>query len=94
MVILLSSYRIYNTKDGKYLNSPETKLFYKSYELYGLFESKKSITKEEVIVVEGYTDVIGLHKAGIKNCIATLGTASQNFTSRKLKNTQINLYLF
>lgn len=79
--------RIYNTEDGaKYLNSPETKLFHKSYELYGLFESKKSITKEEeVIVVEGYTDVIGLHKAGIKNCIATLGTAFTKFHFKKIK---------
>ncbi|MEK9906187.1 MAG: DNA primase [Gammaproteobacteria bacterium] len=79
--------RIYNTKDGaKYLNSPETKLFHKSYELYGLFESKKSISKEEeVIVVEGYTDVIGLHKAGIKNCIATLGTAFTKFHFKKIK---------
>ena len=79
--------RIYNTEDGaKYLNSPETKLFHKSYELYGLFESKKSITKEEeVIVVEGYTDVIGLHKAGIKNCIATLGTAFTKYHFKKIK---------
>ena len=68
--------RIFNQQDGaKYLNSPETKLFHKSYELYGLYESKKSISQEDkVLIVEGYTDVIGLHNSGIKNCVATLGT--------------------
>ena len=78
--------RIFNHQDGaKYLNSPETKLFHKSYELYGLYESKKSISQEDkVLIVEGYTDVIGLHNSGIKNCVATLGTAFTKFHFKKI----------
>jgi len=78
--------RIFNQQDGaKYLNSPETKLFHKSYELYGLYESKKSISQEDkVLIVEGYTDVIGLHYSGIKNCVATLGTAFTKFHFKKI----------
>jgi len=78
--------RVYNSNEGaKYINSPETKLFHKSYELYGLYESKKYINKEnQVVVVEGYTDVIGLHNADIKNCIATLGTAFTKYHFKKI----------
>ena len=79
--------RIYNSDDGaKYLNSPETKLFHKSYELYGLYECKKDIAKNKsVIIVEGYTDVIGLYKSGYKNCVATLGTAFTKHHFNKIK---------
>ena len=59
----------------KYLNSPETKLFSKSSELYGLYEAKQSKSTDSLIVVEGYMDVIGLYQYGIKNVVATLGTA-------------------
>ena len=78
--------RVFNKQDGaKYLNSPETKLFHKSYELYGLYESKKNINQEDnVLIVEGYTDVIGLHNSGIKNCVATLGTAFTKFHFKKI----------
>ena len=78
--------RIYNSDESaKYINSPETKLFHKSYELYGLYESKKYINKEnQVLVVEGYTDVIGLHNADIKNCVATLGTAFTKYHFKKI----------
>ena len=79
--------RVYNSDDGaKYLNSPETKLFHKSYELYGLYECKKDIAKNKsVIIVEGYTDVIGLYKSGYKNCVATLGTAFTKHHFNKIK---------
>ena len=61
----------------KYLNSPETALFKKGYLLYGLFEGKQQIsTTKEVILVEGYTDVIGLSQYGFENALATLGTAT------------------
>jgi DNA primase len=78
--------RVYNKQDGaKYLNSPETKLFHKSYELYGLYESKKYITQEnKVLIVEGYTDVIGLHNSDIRNCVATLGTAFTKYHFKKI----------
>lgn len=60
----------------KYLNSPETIVFNKSYELYGLYEARSEIRKtNQVIVVEGYMDVLALAQAGIKNVVATLGTA-------------------
>ncbi|MEC9064706.1 MAG: toprim domain-containing protein, partial [Pseudomonadota bacterium] len=63
--------------DPKYLNSPETSLFKKGYLLYGLFEGKQEISAtKEVILVEGYTDVIGLSQYGIENALATLGTAT------------------
>jgi len=63
--------------DPKYLNSPETTLFKKGYLLYGLFEGKQEISNtKEVILVEGYTDVIGLAQYGINNALATLGTAT------------------
>ena len=85
--------RIFNQQDGaKYLNSPETKLFHKSYELYGLYESKKSISQEDkVLIVEGYTDVIGLHNSGIKNCVATLGTAFTKFHFKKIMRYTNNI---
>ena len=61
----------------KYLNSPETPIFHKSQELYGLFEARKSVRRlDSLIVVEGYLDVIALAQAGIRNAVATLGTAT------------------
>lgn len=61
---------------AKYINSPQTKLFNKSQILYGYPQAKDTIyKKEEVIVTEGYLDVIMLHQAGFTNAVATLGTA-------------------
>lgn len=69
--------RIVTKGEPKYLNSPETELFNKSKELYGLFEAKKSIRElNQVIVVEGYMDVIALHQYGLTNVVATMGTAA------------------
>lgn len=68
--------RIIVKGEPKYLNSPETILFNKSKELYGLFEARKSIRElNQVIVVEGYMDVIALNQYGINNVVATMGTA-------------------
>ncbi len=62
--------------NAKYINSPESELFYKSTELYGLYESKQEINKkDQIIIVEGYTDVVALHKNGFGNSVAALGTA-------------------
>ena len=62
--------------NAKYINSPESEIFYKSSEVYGLYESKQEINKkDQIIIVEGYTDVLALHKNGFSNCVATLGTA-------------------
>ena len=62
--------------EPKYLNSPESKLFNKSATLYGLHLAKRAIIdSRQAIVVEGYTDVIACHQAGLRNVVATLGTA-------------------
>ncbi len=61
----------------KYLNSPETPLFHKGHELYGLYEAQKMNRKiERLLVVEGYMDVVALAQHGILNAVATLGTAT------------------
>lgn len=71
--------RILKSKDEKspkYVNSPETVLYYKSNELYGLYFARTAISKaDSVYLVEGYTDVISLHQAGIENVVASSGTS-------------------
>ena len=60
----------------KYVNSPDSDIYHKERELYGLFQAKKAIVKEDrVFMVEGYTDVIAMHQAGIENVVANSGTA-------------------
>ncbi|HEY4686738.1 MAG TPA: DNA primase [Candidatus Subteraquimicrobiales bacterium] len=69
--------------EPKYLNSPETPLYHKSSILYGLFQAKNAMsTEDRALVVEGYTDVLALHQAGIGNAVATMGTA---FTPEHLR---------
>lgn len=61
---------------AKYLNSPETEVYHKSNVLYGIFQAKNTIrTKDVCYLVEGYTDVISLHQAGIENVVASSGTS-------------------
>jgi DNA primase len=64
--------------DGpKYLNSPETELFHKGRELYGLYLARQRVGRlDEIVVVEGYMDVVALAQNGIRNTVATLGTAT------------------
>ncbi len=79
--------------EPKYLNSPETKLFNKSNELYGLYEARKETKKmNSIIVVEGYMDVIALHEKGIKNAVATLGTAVTSNHLSKLMRYSNNIF--
>jgi DNA primase len=68
---------IQNTKQtAKYINTPETKLYSKGRNIYGLYEAKNTIVeKDEVFIVEGYTDVMALHQHEVKNAVASLGTA-------------------
>ena len=70
--------RVLSSEDNpKYLNSPETPLFSKSKELYGLYHCRKYSRRiDSILVVEGYMDVIALHQQGITNVVATLGTAT------------------
>ncbi|MEC9205778.1 MAG: DNA primase [Pseudomonadota bacterium] len=81
---------------SKYINSPESKLFHKSFEVYGLFEAKQTINRaEKVIIVEGYTDVIALHINGFKNVVATLGTAfTKTHLSKLLRYTKNIIFCF
>ena len=67
---------INDKKQAKYINSPQTDIYDKSKVLYGLYFAKKSITQEDnCFLVEGYTDVISMHQAGIENVVASSGTA-------------------
>ncbi|NOQ79257.1 MAG: DNA primase [Gammaproteobacteria bacterium] len=69
--------RILGDGKPKYLNSPETRLFHKGQELYGLFELKQALRKiEKILVVEGYMDVVSLAQFDINYSVATLGTAT------------------
>lgn len=71
----------------KYLNSPETEIYKKSEVLYGIFEALDYIKeKRQVIIVEGYLDLISLYQIGIKNVVATLGTAFTKNHAKLLKN--------
>ena len=74
-------------QDGgpKYLNSPETPIFFKAQELYGLYEARKALRKiDALLVVEGYMDVVALAQNGIANAVATLGTATGEAHFKKL----------
>lgn len=63
-------------KQPKYINSPETELYNKSRILYGLYQAKQEVRKEDnIYLVEGYTDVISMHQTGIKNVVSSSGTA-------------------
>ncbi len=69
--------RVLDQGEPKYLNSPETPLFHKGRELYGLWQARQSAQKlKRMIVVEGYMDVIALAQHGIEECVAALGTAT------------------
>lgn len=75
-VIAFGGRRIDDDDDPKYLNSPETPAFRKHTTLYGISQASRSIQqKRTAVVVEGYTDVVACHQAGVTNVVATLGTA-------------------
>tara|TARA_Y100001954_G_scaffold238017_1_gene303795 strand:+ start:433 stop:2190 length:1758 start_codon:yes stop_codon:yes gene_type:complete len=88
--------RIIDEGEPKYLNSPETSFFNKSNELFGLYEVKESEKNiESLIIVEGYMDVIGLYEHGIKNAVATLGTAvTPNHISKIMRYTNKIFFAF
>ncbi|WP_163558520.1 DNA primase [Halomonas sp. NO4] len=69
--------RVLGDAKPKYLNSPETPVFHKGRELYGLFEARQANARlERLVIVEGYMDVVALAQFGIRNAVATLGTAT------------------
>jgi len=77
--------RVLDKGEPKYLNSPETPLFEKGRELYGLYQAQKAIRAEKMaLVVEGYMDVVALAQLGVEYAVATLGTATTPFHIQKL----------
>lgn len=76
-IIAFGGRTLKKTKDvAKYFNSPESTVYVKNRELYGLFQSKRAIVKEDkCFLVEGYTDVISMHQAGVENVVASSGTS-------------------
>jgi len=77
--------RVTDDSKPKYLNSPETPVFSKGYNIYGLNFVKKVQNLENIIVVEGYMDAIALHQFGVENAVASLGTAFTENQAKLLK---------
>ncbi|MBN2597283.1 MAG: DNA primase [Marinifilaceae bacterium] len=81
-----------DAKAAKYLNSPESEVYHKSRILYGIFQAKKSIVQnEKCFLVEGYTDVLSFHQAGIENVVASSGTALTADQIRLIKRFTNNI---
>lgn len=76
----------------KYVNSPESSVYSKKKELYGLFEAKKAISKADLVyMVEGYTDVMAMHQMGVENVVASSGTALTHEQIRLVKRFTANI---
>lgn len=78
----------------KYVNSPDSLIYHKANELYGIFQAKKQIAKEDLVyMVEGYTDVLAMHQCGIENVVANSGTALNEAQIRLLHRFTNNITL-
>ncbi|MDE5987712.1 MAG: DNA primase [Prevotella sp.] len=78
----------------KYVNSPDSDIYHKDHELYGIYQAKKQISKEDrVFMVEGYTDVISMHQCGIENVVANSGTALSTHQIHMLHRLTKNIVL-
>ncbi|RDB43561.1 DNA primase [Halomonas sp. DQ26W] len=88
--------RVLGDAKPKYLNSPETPVFHKGRELYGLFEARQANTRlERLVIVEGYMDVVALAQFGIRNVVATLGTStSEDHLSRLFRMVDEVVFCF
>jgi len=81
-----------DAKAAKYLNSPESEVYHKSHVLYGIYFAKKAITQaDKCYLVEGYTDVLSMHQAGIENVVASSGTALTPDQIRLIKRFTPNI---
>jgi|WetSurMetagenome_2_1015567.scaffolds.fasta_scaffold03882_2 DNA primase len=81
-----------DAKTAKYLNSPESEIYHKSRIVYGIFQARKTITQEDkCFLVEGYTDVMSLHEAGIENVVASSGTSLTQEQVRLIKRFTPNI---
>ena len=80
------------SKIAKYLNSPESDIYHKSQILYGIFEAKKAIAKEDICyLVEGYTDVIQMYQSGVENIVSSSGTALTSEQIRLIRRLTSNI---
>lgn len=80
--------------EQKYVNSPDSPIYHKDHELYGIFQAKRAIGKENcVYMVEGYTDVISMHQCGLENVVANSGTALSKHQVRLLHRFTSNIVL-
>jgi len=88
--------RILDKGEPKYLNSPETPIFHKGRELYGLYEAKQALRElPRLLVVEGYMDVVALAQFGVRNAVATLGTAvTKEHLERLFRSTEEVVFCF
>ena len=78
----------------KYVNSPDSEVYHKERELYGIYQAKKAIVKEDcVYMVEGYTDVIAMHQCGLENVVANSGTALSIYQIKLLRRFTPNIVL-
>jgi len=81
-----------DAKTAKYLNSPESEIYHKSRILYGMFQARKTITRDDrCYLVEGYTDVMALHEANIENVVASSGTSLTQEQVRLIKRFTQNI---
>ncbi len=81
-----------DSKTAKYLNSPESEIYHKSRVLYGIFQARREMTRsEKCYLVEGYTDVLSMHQAGIENVVASSGTALTPDQVRLIKRFTPNI---
>lgn len=93
-VVAFGARRIINDDSPKYINSPETDVYQKRYILYGLHLAREAVRRENgVIIVEGYTDLISLHRAGITQVVATSGTALTDEHARLLRRYTANAFI-
>lgn len=86
--------RILGKKDkvAKYVNSPDSEIYHKSYELYGIYFSKQAIVKaDKCYLVEGYTDVISMHQTGVENVVASSGTSLTHGQIRLIRRFTNNI---
>lgn len=78
----------------KYVNSPDSEVYHKERELYGIFQAKKAIAKFDLVyMVEGYTDVVAMHQCGIENVVANSGTALSTYQIKLLRRFTSNIVL-
>ena len=78
----------------KYVNSPDSEIYHKEQQLYGIYQAKKAIAKENLVyMVEGYTDVIAMHQCGLENVVANSGTALSVHQIRMLRRFTPNIVL-